>query len=102
MADRKAVSEILHASSGHFGGVCFEFPSWASAYKLNSNSSSGDPVLIGRRREGQIRKLTAPQTWRLLTTAIMGKSQSKLSPEQLADLKKNTYCKLYPSPQLTT
>ena len=26
----------------------------------------------------------------------MGKSQSKLSPDQLADLQKNTYCKHHP------
>jgi hypothetical protein len=29
-----------------------------------------------------------------LPLAAMGKSQSKLSPEQLSDLQKNTYCSL--------
>ncbi len=32
----------------------------------------------------------------------MGKSQSKLSPEQLADLQKHTYCACVPSPKAVT
>lgn len=32
--------------------------------------------------------------FRVFLPATMGKSQSKLSPEQLADLQKNTYCTL--------
>ena len=32
------------------------------------------------------------QLAQFLSQTIMGKSQSKLSPEQLADLQKNTYC----------
>ncbi len=42
---------------------------------------------------------TQNAVFRVFLPATMGKSQSKLSPEQLADLQKNTYCKSLFSPQ---
>lgn len=65
-------------------------------YTLDASVSSPAPLPV----PASVDLTPAPLAFRLsLSRAVsaMGKSQSKLSPEQLADLQKHTYCACVPS-----
>jgi hypothetical protein len=59
-------------------------------------AASSQPSSLTPSHEGDRERLSARDAFSFPSlSVIMGKSQSKLSPEQLSDLQKNTYCTLH-------